>query len=77
MVTTSWTYSSSNFFQPPMPKAVKGTSLQYFKRFYLYNSIMDYHPKVINIFSYKNISGGHKRGGGGRGATFPILSMEL
>jgi len=36
-------------FKPPMPKAVKGTSLQYFKRFYLYNSIMDYHPKEVLV----------------------------
>lgn len=35
-----------NRFQPPMPKAVIGTSFTYFKRFYLNNSVMDYHPKV-------------------------------
>ncbi|VVC88226.1 cyclin-H [Leptidea sinapis] len=34
-------------FQPPMPKGVTGTAFQYFKRFYLYNSTMDYHPKEI------------------------------
>lgn len=34
-------------FSPPMPKGVVGTAFQYFKRFYLYNSSMDYHPKEI------------------------------
>ena len=34
-------------FNPPMPKTVLGTALQYFKRFYLNNSVMDYHPKEI------------------------------
>jgi len=36
-------------FKPPMPRAVKGTSFHYFKRFYLYNSVMDYHPKEILV----------------------------
>jgi len=36
-------------FKPPMPKSVMGTSFHYFKRFYLYNSIMDYHPKEILV----------------------------
>jgi len=36
-------------FQPPMPKSVMGTSVHYFKRFYLYNSVMDYHPKEILV----------------------------
>ena len=36
-----------NKFRPPMPRNVFGTALQYFKRFYLYNSVMDYHPKEI------------------------------
>ena len=35
-----------NRFKPPMPKAVIGTTFMYFKRFYLNNSVMDYHPKV-------------------------------
>ena len=35
-----------NKFMPPMPKAVIGTTFAYFKRFYLNNSVMDYHPKV-------------------------------
>lgn len=34
-------------FSPPMPKGVIGTAFHYFKRFYLYNSTMDYHPKEI------------------------------
>ena len=34
-------------FNPPMPKGVQGTASQYFKRFYLNNSVMDYHPKEI------------------------------
>ncbi|XP_040583193.1 cyclin-H [Lepeophtheirus salmonis] len=36
-------------FQPPMPKVVKGTAFQYFKRFYLNNSVMDCHPKEILV----------------------------
>ena len=38
-----------NKFRPPMPKNVFGTALQYFKRFYLSNSVMDYHPKEILV----------------------------
>lgn len=34
-------------FEPPMPKGVVGTAFHYFKRFYLHNSSMDYHPKEI------------------------------
>jgi len=40
-----------NKFRPHMPKNVFGTALQYFKRFYLSNSIMDYHPKEILVTS--------------------------
>lgn len=36
-------------FKPPMPKGVIGTTFVYFKRFYLYNSVMDYHPKEILV----------------------------
>ncbi|BES97951.1 unnamed protein product [Nesidiocoris tenuis] len=36
-------------FQPPMPKAVIGTAFNYFKRFYLNNSVMNYHPKEILV----------------------------
>lgn len=34
-------------FEPPMPKYVVGTAFHYFKRFYLNNSSMNYHPKEI------------------------------
>ncbi|PSN33237.1 hypothetical protein C0J52_24493 [Blattella germanica] len=34
-------------FNPPMPRSVIGTAFHYFKRFYLRNSVMDYHPKEI------------------------------
>lgn len=34
-------------FEPPMPKCIVGTAFHYFKRFYLHNSPMDYHPKEI------------------------------
>uniref|UniRef100_A0A1B0G766 Cyclin-H n=2 Tax=Glossina morsitans morsitans TaxID=37546 RepID=A0A1B0G766_GLOMM len=34
-------------FEPIMPKCVVGTSFHYFKRFYLHNSPMDFHPKEI------------------------------
>lgn len=36
-------------FNPPMPRSVIGTAFQYYKRFYLYNSVMDYHPKFILV----------------------------
>ena len=36
-------------FKPPMPRYVKGTAFHYFKRFYLYNSVMNYHPKEILV----------------------------
>ena len=36
-------------FKPPMPRSVVGTAFQYYKRFYLYNSVMDYHPKFILV----------------------------
>lgn len=34
-------------FQPPMPRYVVGTAFHYFKRFYINNSVMNYHPKEI------------------------------
>lgn len=34
-------------FDPPMPKCIVGTAFHYFKRFYLFNSTMDFHPKEI------------------------------
>lgn len=36
-------------FQPPMPRCVVGTAFHYFKRFYLNNSVMNYHPKEIMV----------------------------
>jgi len=36
-------------FKPPMPRYVRGTAFHYFKRFYLHNSVMDYHPKEILV----------------------------
>lgn len=36
-------------FTPQMPKAVIGTAFHYLKRFYLNNSVMDYHPKEMLI----------------------------
>ncbi|KAK9685934.1 Cyclin, N-terminal domain [Popillia japonica] len=36
-------------FQPGMPRHVIGTAFHYFKRFYIYNSVMNYHPKEIMV----------------------------
>ncbi|XP_012251872.2 cyclin-H [Athalia rosae] len=36
-------------FVPPMPRPTVATALHYFKRFYLRNSVMDYHPKEILV----------------------------
>ncbi|XP_060522034.1 cyclin-H isoform X2 [Cylas formicarius] len=36
-------------FQPPMPRCVIGTAFHYFKRFYVNNSVMNYHPKEIMV----------------------------
>lgn len=36
-------------FQPPPPASVLGTAVTYLKRFYLNNSVMDYHPKDIML----------------------------
>lgn len=38
-----------NKFRPGMPRNTFGTALQYFKRFYLTNSVMDYHPKEMLV----------------------------
>uniref|UniRef100_A0A3Q0SLX1 Cyclin-H n=1 Tax=Amphilophus citrinellus TaxID=61819 RepID=A0A3Q0SLX1_AMPCI len=38
-----------NAFKPAMPKSVVGTALMYFRRFYLSNSIMEYHPRIIML----------------------------
>ncbi|KAK7164975.1 hypothetical protein R3I94_003379 [Phoxinus phoxinus] len=36
-------------FKPVMPKSVVGTACMYFRRFYLNNSLMDYHPRTIML----------------------------
>ncbi|KAJ1208807.1 hypothetical protein NDU88_004190 [Pleurodeles waltl] len=36
-------------FKPVMPKSVVGTACMYFKRFYLNNSVMEYHPRIIML----------------------------
>uniref|UniRef100_A0A3P9CAL4 Cyclin-H n=1 Tax=Maylandia zebra TaxID=106582 RepID=A0A3P9CAL4_9CICH len=38
-----------NAFKPTMPKSVVGTALMYFRRFYLSNSVMEYHPRIIML----------------------------
>ncbi|XP_035514070.1 cyclin-H [Morone saxatilis] len=38
-----------NAFKPVMPKSVVGTAIMYFRRFYLNNSIMEYHPRIIML----------------------------
>ncbi|KAM9392277.1 cyclin-H isoform 2-T2 [Pholidichthys leucotaenia] len=38
-----------NAFKPAMPKSVVGTAFMYFRRFYLNNSIMEYHPRIIML----------------------------
>lgn len=55
----SYEYNLKEFcrrFEPPMPKCVVGTAFHYFKRFYLHNSPMDYHPKeILYAFLYTYI----------------------
>ncbi|XP_023690563.1 cyclin-H isoform X2 [Paramormyrops kingsleyae] len=36
-------------FKPVMPKSVVGTAAMYFRRFYLHNSVMEYHPRIIML----------------------------
>lgn len=36
-------------FKPAMPKSVVGTATMYFRRFYLNNSLMEYHPRTIML----------------------------
>nr|XP_060617731.1 cyclin-H [Anolis sagrei ordinatus] len=36
-------------FKPVMPKSVVGSACMYFKRFYLNNSVMEYHPRIIML----------------------------
>ncbi|KAI7812603.1 cyclin-H [Triplophysa rosa] len=38
-----------NMFKPAMPKSVGGTAFMYFRRFYLNNSLMEYHPRIIML----------------------------
>lgn len=38
-----------NVFKPVMPKSVVGTAVMYFRRFYLNNSLMEYHPRTIML----------------------------
>ncbi|CAL1615909.1 unnamed protein product [Knipowitschia caucasica] len=38
-----------NVFKPVMPKSVVGTALMYFRRFYLNNSVMEHHPRIIML----------------------------
>ncbi|KAK2902216.1 cyclin-H [Channa argus] len=38
-----------NAFKPAMPKSVVGTAIMYFRRFYLNNSIMEFHPRIIML----------------------------
>ncbi|XP_077318558.1 cyclin-H [Lithobates pipiens] len=38
-----------NAFKPSMPKSVLGTACMYFKRFYLNNSVMEHHPRIIML----------------------------
>ncbi|XP_069483691.1 cyclin-H isoform X2 [Ambystoma mexicanum] len=36
-------------FKPVMPKSVVGSACMYFKRFYMNNSVMEYHPRIIML----------------------------
>ncbi|XP_074064579.1 cyclin-H [Macrotis lagotis] len=38
-----------SIFKPTMPRSVVGTACMYFKRFYLNNSVMEYHPRIIML----------------------------
>uniref|UniRef100_A0A8C7CAQ7 Cyclin H n=1 Tax=Oncorhynchus kisutch TaxID=8019 RepID=A0A8C7CAQ7_ONCKI len=38
-----------NAFKPVIPKSVVGTAIMYFWRFYLNNSLMEYHPRTIML----------------------------
>ncbi|KAM3610588.1 uncharacterized protein V6R79_006145 [Siganus canaliculatus] len=38
-----------NAFKPVMPKSVVGTALMYFRRFYMNNSVMEHHPRIIML----------------------------
>ncbi|XP_077377569.1 cyclin-H isoform X2 [Festucalex cinctus] len=38
-----------NVFKPAMPKSVIGTAIMYLRRFYMNNSLMEYHPRIIML----------------------------
>lgn len=38
-----------NTFKPVMPKSVVGIAIMYFRRFYLNNSVMEFHPRTIML----------------------------
>ncbi|XP_031426512.1 cyclin-H isoform X2 [Clupea harengus] len=38
-----------SIFKPTMPKSVVGTAVMYFRRFYLNNSLMEHHPRIIML----------------------------
>lgn len=38
-----------NAFKPAMPKSVVGTAVMYFRRFFLNNSAMEFHPRIIML----------------------------
>lgn len=42
-------------FQPVMPRCVIGSAFHYFKRFYIHNSVMNYHPKEIMYVDHFSI----------------------
>ncbi|XP_002166346.1 cyclin-H [Hydra vulgaris] len=44
---TQFVFNICRRFKPPVPLSLIGTSLSYFKRFYLYTSVMEFHPKDI------------------------------
>lgn len=51
-LTRYFEYSLKDFgkkFNPTMPRATIATAMHYFKRFYLRNSVMNYHPKEILV----------------------------
>ncbi|XP_054253433.1 cyclin-H [Indicator indicator] len=78
-------------FKPAMPKSVVGTACMYFKRFYLNNSVMEYHPRIImltcvflackvdefNVSSAQFVSNLHESPVGQEKALEQILEHEL
>merc|ERR1712226_1167117 len=41
---SQYLYDLCRKFRPPVPMGVIGTSMTYFKRFYLHTSVMEFHP---------------------------------